>query len=345
MTLATTAVMAAAADKLSRIYQELRLTAGVSSGSAAAGSLREKGDELLAVFTDTSDDFYVQADFNVKAKAVADYCNAESLMTRNFADVLSAFDSHCRNRGSSLDADITTLATFLSYYAESDPYGSWMFDPYFSDLWYAAYASRLPAAGVYPKAIHPFLSGTHMGLRAVGGSLTAGAAYDSNYAAVVPFVEVTADFSGGSAPPTVTVAGTDDTAATSTTWTATLSGNNPAGLDASRTITDEVTAPMARATVTLSDAAGVVAGSVLQVSPGAADEEYVVVEEVAGSDVTAAFRKAHDPGAAFTFYRAAALTPSVAGRRLRSVSGITIGVTGHSAGTVRVCGRQDRVAM
>jgi hypothetical protein len=220
-----------------------------------------------------------------------------------------------------------------------------MLHPVFGDLWYDIYASRLPDEGLFHPGVHPYLDATNyangFGTRAVGGAFADGASYESTplYSELEPMLEVIVNFSGGGAPPTFTVAGTDNTGA-ALNWTATGGSNNPEAA-VSTTITPALNA-MGRQTFAVASASGIVIGSTLKINAGLTDEEVIVVENVSGTDITAVCMKAHGAGAALTGFTTLALTPATAGRRIRDVTGITIGITAHTAGAVRVVGKQQR---
>lgn len=334
---------------LSRIYQEMITQAGVTTGAIVPGTLRDLANRILDLTVVDSDDYFVEKDFNEASYSLSQYIVANQVMLRNFSDSVTAVETHYGEHGSDVDSTIETLQTMLAYYNGGTggvKYAN-MIDPYYSDLVYDLSEARPAEAWYYyGKAIHPLLNSTAvngMATKDVAGTFTAGTAYDANYAELALLVEVVTDFTGGGAAPVISIAGVDGEASAATTWGVTLDSNNPVAA-VSTTITPAV-AIMARQTVALASASGIVAGSVLTINSGLIDQEIIVVEVVAGSDITAVFRKAHLAGAAVTGNRTYTATPSVALRRARSVSGITLTLSGHGAGKVRVVGRQDRVAI
>lgn len=163
---------------------------------------------------------------------------------------------------------------------------------------------------------------------------------------MIPRVEVQTNFSGGSAAPTVTFDGTD-AEGNSITWTATVTGGNNPTAAVSTTLSADVLTAAARVTVQVGSLSGIVAGSVLIVSEGLVDEERILVESIdsGATTITAVFLRNHDSGATLTGFRTFTATPGTAGRRVRTVTAITIGVTGHTTGQVRVTGVPDRIAI
>jgi len=333
-------------DKLAALYDRWRTEFGVHGGSSSAGTDRFLADAMLTVLTTTVDDYQQQYDMSQQIYTFSTKCNRRDTARLHLAAILASIEDHMSQRGSSVAASITSLDTFLSYYngGSGGAAFSSMLHPVFGDLWYDIYAARLPDEGLFHPGIHPWLDSTYtngFGTRAVGGALTDGASYESTplYAELEPMLEVTVNFSGGGAPPTFTVAGTDNTGA-ALNWTATGGSNNPTAA-VSTTITPALTA-MNKQTFAVASATGIVIGSTLKINAGLVDEEVIVVENVSGTDITAVCMKAHSAGAALTGYTTLALTPGTAGRRMRDLTGITIGTTGHAAGTVRVVGKQQR---
>jgi hypothetical protein len=332
-----------ATDYMAGAWQDLLVAAGTKSGSPAAGTSRYRMNALLAIPVGSAD-YEQQTDLATQLNNVLSSANVEALAA--FMDrAVTALNSHAQKRGPAVDPSITSLVKLLTFRNVTTAPFTCLLHHLFGDLYFTTRGTRLAASNLFHPGISPDLDATAypsgMGVRAVGGSLTDGAACNTTlYSEVDPLAIVTVDFAGGTGAPTLTIAGTDNTGATSTTFTATLDSNNPVSA-VSTTITPSVTAG-SRQTVALASASGIVPGSVLTVSSGLADQEKVIVTAVSGSNVTAYFAKAHSAGAAVTGKRTYTLTPSVAGRRLRDLTGITIGITGHSAGTVRIDGRQDR---
>lgn len=344
MSIITQANLRTLTDKLANVWDRLKPYVGslanVAAPVAGTGQYAAKGANDTVLGTADYDPIL---DMGAAAYAFWQGYNAEGITQARFRSMLDSINNHMSRKGPGVDSSITSLSAAMTYY-NTTAFTS-LLSPAFGDLWYAVYGVRLPAAGLFHPAIHPTydstVSANGMGLRAVGGSFTAGtAASYTLYEEVTPLLEVTVDFASGGAAPVISVAGTDHTGATSTTWDVTLGSNNPTA--AVSTTTSEAITAQDRQTITLASGTGIVAGSVLTINAGLDDEEVIVVESVSGADIVAVFNKAHDSGAAVTGKTTVALTPSVAGRRLRSVSGITITISSHSAGTVRVVGKMDR---
>lgn len=266
------------------------------------------------------------------------------LQSRN---VLAALNDHCRRRGASVNSLILDLPGYLSYYNGLTPF-SCLLHPAVLEPWALLLnVNALPAAGVMAPAISPLADATAYpngyATRAVGGSATLGVTLPSTYCGSRLAAVVTADFVGGSAPPTVTVTGTDHLGNAGAAWTGTLSGNNPASiLSGTGAIVGAVTG-QTRATVTVTSTAGIAVGSILVVNAGLPDQETVYVEAVpSGTTFTAVFNKSHSAGATVSGRTTLLLTPGVAGRRCVSVSALAIGVTAHTSGTLRIDGVLDR---
>jgi hypothetical protein len=347
MSLISVANLQLLTDKLAALYDRWRVEFGVSTGNPVAGTDRYLADHALTVLTTTVDDYQQQYDMSQQFYTLATKCNRKDTARLHLTSVLASIEDHMSQRGSSVAASIVSLATFLSYYnggSGGSAYSS-MLHPVFGDLWYDIYASRLPDEGLFHPGVHPYLDATNyangFGTRAVGGAFADGASYESTplYSELEPMLEVIVNFSGGDAPPTFTVAGTDNTGA-ALNWTATGGSNNPEAA-VSTTITPALNA-MGRQTFAVASASGIVIGSTLKINAGLTDEEVIVVENVSGTDITAVCMKAHGAGAALTGFTTLALTPATAGRRIRDVTGITIGITAHTAGAVRVVGKQQR---
>ncbi len=267
--------------------------------------------------------------------------------------MLSALDGHFASRGKQVDASILNTATYLSYYNGGSgglAYSS-MLVPELQAIWQQQpSAVALPPAGVMSPALQSDWNAalTHgMGSRAVGGSFTAGATVDTTqYSGVNLVAEVRVAFASGLVTaPTITVAGTDDTGATSTTWSVVPGDINPAGALSGLTITPAIVA-YTKLSVTVSSSTGIVPGSVLTINKGLPDQEVVLVESVAdGTHMLCAFKKAHAGGATIDGWNSYALAPSVGTRRCTHVSGITFTLHTHDAGTVQLNGCQDKVGI
>ncbi len=347
MGLLTDTYLKSSTDKLARIYGEFAyfVSPSVDPTLTTGTLLLAVANNLLAITVRDSDDYDVEADLNSGFRSVADALNAADICSTLFITSLTGLNSHY-----AAQSDDGGLAEYLL--ATNNPTGllniySVLADAFFQDFWTYTQGIALDAESVMHKPIHPDWRGTSytdskaMGQRAVGGAFADGYACDSAYGAVKPTIEVTANFSGGGAAPTVVIAGTDAEGA-AITWTATVTGGNNPVSAVSTTITPAVVTAAARLTVALGATTGIVAGSVLTVSAGLVDEEKILVESVGGGSITAVFMKNHAAGAAITGKTTFVTTPSTAGSRLRDVTDITIGITGHAAGTIRVTGLPER---
>ena len=125
------------------------------------------------------------------------------------------------------------------------------------------------------------------------------------------------------------------------TWSATLTGNNPVSAVAT-TITPAITATGLQ-TVAIGSATGIVEGSVLLIDDGLSTEEFVSVIAISGTNITAVFAQTHLAGADVDTLTTKALTPSVSGRRLKKVVGMTITAADITEGGVRVVGKQQQM--
>ncbi len=334
-------------DKLARIYAEFALfvTPSVDLTVTTGTLLQAVANQLLAVTVVDSDDYNVEADLNAAFYTVASQLNAAEMMSTMFATSLSALQTHYAGQS---DED-----GFAEYLTETNnPTGALneynvLVDAWFQDFWTYVNATALDAESVMTKPIHPNWRGTTytdsdaMGSRAVGGAYTDGYTVDAAYGACKPTVEVTADFTGGSAAPVITVTGLDGEG-NSVVWAVTETGGNNPTSAVSTTITPAVVAPGTRITAAVASTTGIVAGSVLTVSAGLVDEEVILVESIAaGPTITAVFLKAHGAGAALTGKHTFLTTPGTATSRIRDVTAISI--TGdHATGTVRVTGLPER---
>lgn len=348
MSLITTTNLKTLTDRYARIYHLLYPVFGDPDDADApvAPSAQYAADLALDLLTTIGDHEQIS---DMEPASYTAFTKANLRSGCGFlTNVLNAIGNHCGSRGSSVNAGINSLETYLEYYNGGDGGDRFnaMVCPGFADLWYLLFRTRLPNEGVMSPAVHPdwdsAVAAAAMGSRAVGGAFTDGDDIDETiYSEVEPLVEITVNFAGGATDPVVAIAGVNQDGLTTTTWSVTLDSNNPASA-VSTTITPSVAA-QARQTVALGSTSGIVAGSVLKVNSGLVDEEVIVVETVGGGSITAVFTKAHSAGAALTGKRTYAMTPSVVGDRCRDVTGITITVGTHSAGTVRITGKQDRV--
>jgi hypothetical protein len=343
--LISTANLAKITDKLAYVYERMAANGGSAAfGSYVVGTNQYLLNQALSNVVGIGD-YIMETDLGAGFYSGLNQSDRKSIATRTMGQALQAINQHLSLRGSAVDPTVRDLASYLNYYNGGNGGAAFsaMLHPQFGQLYADVAGAALPAAGLFQPSLHPLLSSATNGIgkRAVGGSLTTGTAPDTtNYSAPLINAQVAVDFASGTGAPTVTVAGTDNTGATSTTWLGVFTGNNPAAA-VSTTITPAITA-MTRATVAVASAAGIVPGSVLTVNAGLIDQEIITVEAVSGSNVTAVFDKAHGAGAALTGNTTIQLAPSVSGRRLKTMSGITIGITGHTAGTVLVYGVLER---
>lgn len=348
MGLLTDTLMKSATDKLARIYAEFAsfVTPSADLTLVTGTLLQAVANNLLAVTVAQSDSYEAERDLNAAFYNVAGKLNAAEIMSNLFTSSLTAINTHYRSE--------SATAGFAAYLlATNNPTGRLatyvtLVDAWFQDFWTYTQGVALDVESVMSKPIHPDFRGAYypdskaMGQRAVGGAFSDGYACDAAYGAVKPTVEVTTAFSGGAAPPTITVTGTD-AEGNSVVHTATVTGgNNPTSAIAT-TITPAITTAAGRLTVAVGSTTGIVAGSILKVNSGLVDEEVILVESIAaGPTITAVFLKNHSAGAALTGKNTFLTTPGTAGRRLRDVTAITIGTSGHAAGTVRVIGPPER---
>lgn len=349
MSLISTTNLLAYTDYLGAINKKLKSVADpvANQASPTISTLQAWAKNLETLITTTCADYQQQSDLLADAHATLIAINQEAIAKSALNTAVQALQRHIQTRGSSVDSSINSLSTYLSYYNGGG--GGSLFNklvcPEFNTLWYNIFSAYLPPVGVMSPAIQPRFntsaSANGLASRAIGSSIVLGDSVNTTlYSAVVPMLEVTVVFGGGSAPPAYVITGTDHLGNATATWTVTLTGNNPVSA-VSTTITPAVTG-QSRQAVAIGSATGIVAGSVLIVNAGLIDEEVIVVETLVSTTLTAAFQLAHTAGATLTGYSTYALTP-VNGARIVSVSAIAPTVTGTSSGTVRIVGRQDRV--
>lgn len=334
-------------DNMGAVRRLLRSVLGDAANvdSPTLGTCQSAMDKMLTTIVANSDDYDQQQDLAqtfYNARAAADIESVQSSILRT---AIQALSDHCNQQGSTVDSTIIDLSTYLTYLNTTAHTA--MVVPEFADAWYGIFNSRLPAAGVMTPCISPVydstVSANGMGSRAVGGSFTDGDAVNRTlYSCPLAILEVTANFTTGTAAPAFSVAGTDNTGVGTTTWTVTAGTTNPASA-ITPTITPAITDVELRQTVAFSSATGIVPGSVMTVDSGLTNQEVIIVEAVSGTDITAVFRKTHLAGCTVTGKYSMSLTPSVALRRLANASGLTITTAGHTTGTVRIIGPQNRV--
>ena len=272
----------------------------------------------------------------------------------NYKTACSQLNDHCAARGNEVNASIVDLITYLNYY--NGGLGGAKFSCLVHPSFVAMYNFLLQpltfnVLGSMSPGIHPNLptpgtgsNSTAMATKTVAGVLTIGASVNTTYYQGVNLVvETTTSFASGTAPPTITVTGTDDLGNAAQTWTGSFTQNNPAA-SLSTTVTGALTAQSSGSNVVASSA-GFAVGQVAIIDNNLPTQESIIIEAIAdGTHLTFSNRLAHNAGATITAVgQSIALTPTGAGRRCVSVSGVTIGITAHTAGTVRVCGVQDRM--
>jgi hypothetical protein len=333
MGLINTTLLGEMTDLIGQHYKKLYDAYGTET-SPPADSLRANADRMLAISVN-NDNYELQASMNAALKSLTGVATQAS-KADDLNGAISALSKHCQSYGSTVNSSITNLRTYLAY-LNTVPWTFFVMQG-FGDCYADVIGSALTADHVASDSMNPLVnSGTPngMGRNTVGGAFAAGEAIDHTlYAEAAAIAVVATAFSGGGSAPAVTVAGTDDTGATTTTWGGTFTGNNPGDTTAvNTTLSAPVATAYQRATVAVGSITGMVAWQVLSIDTGAS-QEYVIVEEASGGNLTAYFKKTHAGGAAVTGAAAVALTPSVAGRRLRSVSGITLTIGTHSAGSV-----------
>jgi hypothetical protein len=177
-----------------------------------------------------------------------------------------------------------------------------------------------------------------------GAVYVAGAAVNALYSACLLDLVITANWGGGAGAAVVTATGVDHTGA-AMTWTFTVPQNVAAALSG-QTITPAINAQVRQTVAMAPNANGVVPGSWITLNNGLADQERVLVEVVAGANVTFVAQKAHLAGATVSGNYTIAGVPGTGGRRAVSISAIALTTpNSHTSGQCRVEGVQDRVAI
>lgn len=342
-TLISSADFLAILDSATAIYEKELAAYGSDDDVAApvAGTIQNLAENLVSTVTSSLDNIQQVIDLAQATKDFFAVANVEQACQR-IKPLVSALNTHIATQGPLTSSSITGIDTYLQY-LNSTPFTA-LAPPNYRALHLALFGSAIDNAGVMKSAIHPTwdsaVSANGIGKRAVGGAYTAGTTPNiADYSETVPLIEVTTLFADGGSAPSVSIAGVDHLGAT-TTWAATLTGSNPPAA-VSTTFTEAITA-QSRQVIPVASATGIVRGSVLTVDAGTEDEEVIIVEAIDTLDVTAVFQKAHDDNAAVTGYSTYVPTPA-GGARIRTITSITITIDGHTAGEVRVVGRQDRV--
>lgn len=337
-----------ATDRMARVRSNLVSQLGLAANlsSPVVGTVQKTLDDLLNLIVNDVDDYEQQNDLNqpfFNARAAGDIESVQATILRAAVQALS---DHCNQRGGAVDSSIIDLSTYFTYLNTTK--FTALVVPEFATLWNDIFNSAIGAGNTMSPGLHPDLDSTvsanGMGSNTFADSYSDGDAVNTTlYSEVVPIIEITTSFSGGTAAPVFSIVGTDDTGVGTTTWDVTPGDTNPTSA-ITPTITPAVTAE-ARQTVALSATTGIVAGSVLTINSGSTDQEVIVVESVGGGNITAVFKKAHSAGANITGKTCYATTPSVASRRLRDATDLNITISSHSAGAARIIGIQDRVAI
>lgn len=357
MPLMTEQFMKDSTDKIARIVDEFTIIIGRTTDlDLITGVTMQCVANRLEDLSVNSDDYDIENSFNVPFRQVAGNIVANALFAAAFPDAVTAFEFHCQNFGSELDESVVSLASLLDYWNVTNDHPNYahVLDPNFQDIWmYFNPDDPLPIESIYPRMIHPdWRGGFYPNAEAmysynlVGPVLTDGYEVGEFYGAAQLVVEVTVDFAGGSAPPTITVTGTDD-AGVSQTFTATVTGGNNPTSAVATTITPAIVG-MTRQSFAVASVTGIVDGSVLTVNAGEPDEEVITIENVSGLNLLAVFLKDHDAGATLTGKRTflCPCTSSVGYvARCRDVTLVAVGITGHTAGAVRVIGTAERIAV
>lgn len=330
-------------DRLGAAW-DLLAGAGSSVGAPVAGTARDFIHKAHLTIVNDVDDHEQQIDMATALLTASLGVSRERAASEFIQAAFASLDGHMRGRGRQVSTLIESVPSFLDYYngGAGGAEFSNLTTPQFGDMYFEYKKARLTTKTVLSPAINPANgAASGMGTRAVGGAFVDGATPDLTKHAPVNLVAVvTADFAAGTAAPSLTVATVDDTLA-ALNFTGTFAVVNPAAAVAT-TLVGAATAN-ARQSVTLTSAAGVAVGSWLTIEAGTPREESVLVEALAGAVITAVFKKAHNAASAVTGSHTLALTPATAGRRARDVTGITINITGHTGGAVRIEGAQDRV--
>jgi hypothetical protein len=357
MSLITVANFQTATDSLAGSWDKLAATLGKKADSPpVAGTCKNAANNLLNLFIVTAQDYQQILDMAAAASACLNGMYAEALVPNTpLAAAVASITAHCQNRGSSVAASIVDQLSYLSYYNGGGGAAKFssMVVPSYAALYKAITGLALPAAGVLSPGLDPVTdsvnSANGMGIKTVGGAFTAGSAVTTaSYSEVTGIAVVSTNIGGGTGTMTITVAGVDSDGNNTTTWSATTDVNNPTAAFTQTTISGGAVNAQARQTVTCANtmaSRNIVPGSTVTINKGLPDQEKVKVEAVAGSTFTAVFQQAHLINATVDGNNSYTLTPSVGGKRIRSVSGITFTVNGQNAGVVRIDGVQDRVGV
>jgi hypothetical protein len=345
-------------DRLAALYEAQKAVAGstLNQNSPLIPSLQNIANNLVADVVNTQNSDFEAGMLNSVRNLLASM-NVEKFSKAFLQAPVNDFASYVNRSGNTVDLTIISVGSLLAYYnggAGGLPFAN-MLAWSFGDLWYSLTGSRLlnVVAGTGNGAImSPYIGPTNgqsngMGTIAVGAAFIPGAAVQTNaYSEVRLAAVVTTTFVGGAASPTVTVNGIDNTGG-SLNWTGTLpGGNNPTTAITQQTISSGAIVAQKRATVTVGSTTGIDVGSVLIINLGQPDQESVWVEAVPNSThFTAVFLLNHNASATVDGNNVVLLAPATSGRRCRSVTNITLGLSSHSAGMVRIDGILDRHAI
>lgn len=334
-------------DKVAFVYEQLSILVGETENlnDITTLTLQRQVNELERLSTQ-SDDYDIENAFNKTLRAIAENMNAREMMADLFNGIATKLDEHCASLGSTVSSTISSLSTYLDHYnGTTTPLFVVMLDPWFQDFWTFVNGTALDNSSFMQKPIHPdwrnttYTDAKAMGQRTVG-AFTDGYAYDSDYGETRIVAEVTVDFSGGAGAPSFTVNYTDSTGAPQSVALTVTGGNNPTA-ELSTTITPALTG-YGRRTFAVASATGIVPGSIWRINEGLPDEETVLVETVSGTDITAVITKSHNAGATFGGKRTWSTASNI---RARDITNIVGTYNGHAAGTIRIVGYPDRVAI
>jgi hypothetical protein len=337
-------------DKLASGWLQLLTTVGSKANALSAGTVRNTANNLLTLVLGLND-FEQDNDLLVPVNQTFGRASLENSFGM-FSAAAQGLNNHLALRGLETSNTIVDLSSYLTYFngGGGGARFSCLVTPETQTLWTNLLGVQLPTGGCMSDALQPDWNSAAplgMGTCTVSGFYTAGMGVNTAlYAEVTPILEVIANCNGGFGTLAVTVTGVDNTGATGT-WSASVvtGGNNPVAALAGITVVPSVGA-YARNTVVLSSTVGIVPGSVLTINKGLVDQEVIVVEAVPqAGQITAVFKVAHAGGASVSGWTSTSLVPSVAGRRLRTVTGIAPTTQGQSMGTVRIAGARDRVAV
>lgn len=364
MSLISPSALLSLADKIAAEYELAKTVMGTLAGGAVAGNLQFLSVGAYTTLCGTADPDQID-DLSPEFIKAINAFPVERMSKAEWSDQILALESHCSRKGPSVDATIIDLSTYLASYnggvGNPTKYSN-LVHPSFNDAFQALHGGYLigsnqaaSAAALAPVCFSPCI-GTINGNTNGMGKATAGGAYipgdpliqsittgAKSYAEVKLIALVEASFANGSSAPQINLTGVTEDGTASQQWNGTFGSNNPLNTT-STTITPAITLPWTRQTVTLGSTANIVPGSWLTVNNGFVDQESILVEAVAGGQITAVFKKTHLAGSVVSTPTAITLV-NAGGKRCRSISNITLIVAGHNAGTVRIESVQERAAV